>query len=102
MTTTYLAAVQQIWGHYDSEGDWQDGVNYLPHGDPFADRAALVAVTTEELGHDDLNVATLVDARLVAFGWGGNDFGPDEDGAPHNGHDLNEVARASVALRRGR
>ena len=90
----YLVVRQQLWGHYHTDGTWHDGVDYVPHGDPSTDRAALFAAAVDELGHDDFNVATVVDGRVVAFGYDVEDFGPDEDGAPHNGHDLDEIAQA--------
>lgn len=91
MTTTtrqYVAIQQQLWMNESGHG-----VDYIRHGDPSTDRAALVAATVDELGHDDFNIATVEGGRLVAFGWDGDDFGPDEDGTPHGGHPLVEIAR---------
>ncbi len=92
MTTTYLIVRQQVWGGSDPDtGEWADGVDYLPHGEPATDRAALVAAAEVELGHDDFNVLTIVDGRPAAFGHNMADFGPDEDGNPHGGYDLAEI-----------
>lgn len=92
-TTTYLAVIQQLWGAYDLDGDWHDGVDYLPHSEPSTDRAALVAAAEADLGHDDFNVLTLVDGQPAAFGYGMDDFGPDDDGEPHGGYNLDEIGR---------
>lgn len=85
----YLVVVQQLWLNESGHG-----VDYVPSGPLWQDRAALVAAALDDLGHDDFSVATVVDGRVVAFGWGMDDFGPDEDGAPHHGHDLDEIGRA--------
>lgn len=92
----YLIVVQQLWGGYDLDGDWHDGVDYLPHGVPSGDRAALIATTEAELGHDDFNVLTVVAGQPTAFGHGMDDFGPDEDGVPHGGYCLAEIARQAL------
>ena len=41
----------------------------------------------EAIGHDDFCIATLEDGRLVAYGWGMDDF------APEDRDDLAEIAR---------
>lgn len=88
MGTHYLIITQHLWLN-----ETGDGVNYATDGREFVNRETALRLATHELGHDDFNIATVVDGRLVAFGWGMNDFGPDEDGAPHGGHDLDEIAR---------
>lgn len=98
MTTTYLIVLQQLWGNYDTGGDWHDGCDYVPHGEPSTDRAALVAATEAELGHDDFNILTLVGGLPSAFGWGMDDFGWDDDGVPHGGYDLDEIGRQCLPV----
>ncbi len=85
----FLIVCQQAWLNESGHG-----VDYVPSGPLGTDRASLVAAAIDGLGHDDFCVATVVDGRVVAFGHGMDDFGPDEDGAPHNGHDLDEITRA--------
>lgn len=88
MSTFYLAVTQHIVGdetHHD--------VAYATDGREFLSRETAIRWTTGDLGHDDFNIATVTDGRIVAFGSGMDDFGPDEDGAPHYGHDLGEIAR---------
>jgi hypothetical protein len=94
MTTTYLAVIQQIWGHEDADGVWRSGVYYLPYGEPHMDRASLLIDTEYALDHDDFNVLTLVDGKPAGFGYGDKDFGPEDDGTPHGGYNLDEIARA--------
>lgn len=87
MTTEYLIVVQQLWlnetGH---------GTDYHRFGRPHADRSKAIQAALDDLDHDDFSVATVVDGRIVAFGWMFDDFGV-EDGEPHGGHDLAEIAR---------
>lgn len=85
----FLVVCQKAWLNESGHG-----VDYMPSGPLGTDRAALVAAAFDDLGHDDFNVATVVDGRVVAFGGADRDFGPDEDGAPHYGHDLGEITRA--------
>lgn len=94
MTAQYVVVVQQLWGRYDRDGMWHDGVEYTWTGGLATDRADLIARAEADLGHDDFNIATIVDGRIVAFGWGMDDFGADEDGAPFGGHDLVAITRA--------
>lgn len=51
-------------------------------GRSFADRAEAIAWGVEALGHDDFRIATLVEGRLSAIGWGMDDFDPDEEDLP--------------------
>jgi hypothetical protein len=89
-----MVVIPQIWGRYDRDNVWHDGVEYTWTGAIGTDRAALINATVDDLGHDDFNIATVDDGRLVAFGHGMDDFGPDDDGVPHGGHDLVEISRA--------
>jgi hypothetical protein len=81
MTTTYMIVVQDV---VNETGAWT--THYLG-GPAFDKRADAIAQGIEELGHDDFNIATLDNGRLVAYGWGDDDFGPDA------GYDLGEIAR---------
>lgn len=94
MTTEYVAVQQQIWGYEKPDGTFTHGTDFTAIGPPAADRRTCHAEAVAELGHDDFNIATLHDGRLVAFGYEDTDFGPDEDGAPHGGYDLAEIAQA--------
>ncbi len=94
MSTTYLAVIQQIWGREDHNGVLHSGVTFTPYGEPREDRAGLLSDTEAALDHDDFNVLTLVDGKPFAFGYGMTDFGPEEDGEPHGGYDLDEIAQA--------
>ncbi len=94
MTTTYLAVIQQIWGHEDADGVWQSRVYYLPYREPRLASVSLMIDTEYALDHDDFNVLTLVDGKPFAFGYGDKDFGPEDDGTPHGGYDLDEIAQA--------
>lgn len=85
--TTYQAVTQHLWLNESGHG-----VDYTPEGEDWAVRQYVIDVAFRDLGHDDFNIATLHDGQLVAFGSGMDDFGPDEDGSPHGGHDLAEIA----------
>ncbi|GAA2623709.1 hypothetical protein GCM10010399_63710 [Dactylosporangium fulvum] len=88
MTTMFVVVKQQIVG---TPADYE--VVYDCNGIEHQDRAEAIRLGVEALDHDDFSIATVVGGRLVAFGFGMDDFGPDEDGAPHGGHDLDEIAR---------
>lgn len=88
MTTHFLIVTQHLWLN-----ETGDGVTYASDGREYVDRAAALIDGQFDLGHDDFNIATVTDGRLTAFGWGMGDFDPDEDGTPHGGHDLDEIAR---------
>lgn len=83
----YLAVVQQLWLN-----DSGHGATFHTDGRRYLDRSEALRVTENELGHDDFNIATVDDGRIVAFGFGMNDFGDGEDG-PHGGYDLAEIGR---------
>lgn len=84
----YIVITQHVWlnelGH---------GVDYLWDGLRFTGRQHALDHGYRVFGHDDFNIGTLVDGRLVAFGFGMRDFGPDRAGDPHGGYDLAEIAR---------
>lgn len=88
LATRYLIVCQKLWLN-----DTGSGVDYIADDRDFTDRRAAIRWATDEHGHDDFNIATVRDGRLVAFGSGMDDFGPDEDGQPHYGHDLAEIGR---------
>lgn len=77
MTTTYLPVTCQLVGTVE---DWT--VAYSPLHREFTDRAEAFAWGIEELGHDDFRLATLVDGKLAAIGWGTDDFDPVEEDLP--------------------
>lgn len=83
----YLVIVQKLWLNESGQG-----VAYTAYGEPAADRERAFDAAVDHLGHDDLNIATIQGGRVVAFGDRSDDFGPDEDGAPHYGHNLGEIA----------
>jgi hypothetical protein len=85
-TTFYLVVTQRLWLN-----ETGDGVTYATDGREFINRETAIRWATGDHGHDDFNIATVTDGRLVAFGWGMDDFPLDEDGCPH-GHDLREIA----------
>jgi hypothetical protein len=88
MSTHFLIVTQRLWLN-----ETGDGVTYTCDGRRYVDRAAALIDGQFDLGHDDFNIATITHGRIVAFGWGMDDFPPDTDGAPHGGHDLDEIAR---------
>lgn len=87
MTTMYVVVQQYV---QCTESGFE--ICYSADGIADEDRAVAVRTAVEVFGHDDFNIATVTDGRLVAFGWGMDDFGPDTDGAPHGGHDLAVIA----------
>lgn len=87
-TTTHLLIVcQKLWLNESGSG-----VDYIADGREFADRSEAIRWACDEHGHDDFNIATVREGRLVAFGYGMEDFPADGD-EPHGGHDLAEIAR---------
>jgi hypothetical protein len=86
---TFMVVRTQIFG---TPGDWVE--SYSSDCCEWQRRARAIADGIEELGHDDFNIATIENGKVVAFGHGMTDFGPDEDGSPHYGHDLARIAKA--------
>jgi len=83
MTTQYLVVQHQISGTLDNY--WSDYTD--PLGRRFDDRDEAIRAGIDYFDHDDFNIATLVDGKLAAFGWGNDpDFDPDDC-------DLPEIAR---------
>jgi hypothetical protein len=88
-TTEYIVIRQQVWMNQAGHG-----VNYYWDWIRHPSRQAALAHGWREEGTDDFNIGTLADGRLVAFGWGEQDFGPDRgDDEPHGGYDLAEIAQ---------
>ncbi len=81
MTTTYLPVTCQIVGNLDN---FEHSYSLL--GCEFSNRWDASSWGIDELGHDDFNIATLVDGELAAIGWGIDDFEPADS-------DLPDVAR---------
>lgn len=88
-TPQFLIVCQQLWLNESGHG-----VDYMPSGPLGPFRSAVIAAAIDDLGHDDFNVATVVNGRVVAFGFDMVDFGPEEDGELHGGYDLDEITRA--------
>ena len=82
MATEYLPVRCEIVGN---PGRWEDVHTSL--GRTFTDRQEAIDWGIAELDHDDFRIATLVDGKLAAIGWGIDDFGPDD------GEDLLAIAR---------
>lgn len=72
--TTYLVVTQQLYGHPDDH----QTVYGTPPVPTFTTRDQANRAGTAHLGHDDFNIATLIDGRLAAFGHGDGDFTPAE------------------------
>lgn len=89
-----------ITQHVISDGHGHEFV-YHSDGRYFASRAGASRYGWRVCESDDFNIGTIVDGRLVAFGWGDWDFGDpsheDEDGLPHGGYDLLEIQRQALA-----
>lgn len=81
MSATFITAKGSI---YTNGADFETA--YATTGERFADRQAAIDHGLDVYGHDDFNIATLSEGRLVAFGWGLEDFAPD-------GEDLPDIAR---------
>ena len=88
MTTvaTFVVITQHVVG---SSGQWS--TVYRSDGKTFPSREKAIRHGWRVLDHDDFNIGTLSEGRLVAFGWGDKDFGPDEAGDPHGGYDLSDI-----------
>ncbi len=84
----YIVVHQRVWMNGSGHG-----VNYSSSLWRYPSRKAALTAGWKEADSDDFNVGTVVDGKLVAFGWGDNDFGPDEAGDPHGGYDLAEIAQ---------
>lgn len=79
---TFLVVAPQLVG--DLENWSVDYSRHLP--DRFTDRARALRVGEEEWGHDDFCVVTLRGGKLFAYGWGMDDFAPeDRDSLSHIG-----------------
>ncbi|MGI5247586.1 hypothetical protein [Dactylosporangium sp. CA-139066] len=87
MRTYFLIVTQHAWLNESGHG-----VEYRCVSSEFARRETALRWASAQFDHDDLNIATVTDGRIVAFGSGMDDFGPDVDGTPHFGHDLGEIA----------
>ncbi|GGM52705.1 hypothetical protein ACFFX1_55400 [Dactylosporangium sucinum] len=87
MSVAYLVVTQRLW-----RNETGDGVSYGWDGAVHPSRPIAVLHGLETLETDDFNIATVVGARIVAFGYDLVDFGPDTDDAPHGGHDLDDIA----------
>lgn len=84
----YVVIQQKLWMNEHGHG-----CDYIWDSTRHRTRTAALKAGWRELGHDDFNIGTLEDGRLVAFGWGDWDFGPEHgDDEPHGGYDLAEVA----------
>lgn len=87
--TEYIVVLQRAWMN-----DSGHGVNYSSDLARFPNRAAAIRHGFGSGESDDFNIATVKGGAIVAFGWMDKDFGDDEDGEPHGGYDLVEIARA--------
>lgn len=84
----YIVILQRAWMN-----EHGSGVNFSWDRVQTASRHLALTHGYRETGTDDFNIGTLQDGRLVAFGWGEKDFGPDRgDEEPHGGYDLAEIA----------
>jgi hypothetical protein len=70
-----------VTGHLVGNLDEFDIV-YTGLGCTFTSRSAAIAWGIDKLNHDDFRIATLVDGRLAAIGWGQKDFDPIEENLP--------------------
>ncbi len=85
--TEYIVIVQQAWMN---DSGW--GVNFNSDMVRFERRADAIKHGFAAEEHDDFNIGTLRNGRLVAFAWMDKDFGV-VDGEPHGGYDLAAIAR---------
>jgi hypothetical protein len=82
MAKQFIVVRQQIIGLPEA---WS--TQYSWDGQRHDTRQAAIDAGLRGLGHDDFNVGTVEDGRLVAFGWDQYDF------APAAGYDLDEIGR---------
>jgi hypothetical protein len=82
---TYLVVVPQIVGNLES---WSMSFT-SPLPGQFTDRPEALRAGEQELGHDDFCIATLRGGKLFAYGFGMDDFAPeDRDGLAEIGRQL--------------
>lgn len=92
MTTTYMPVACQLVGDLEN---WS--TSYMSLGITCTDRADAVSCGIEELGHDAFRIATLIDGRLAAIGWGMDpDFDPAEEDLPDIARQLALTLHESV------
>lgn len=82
MADRYLVVVTQIVGN---PSDWSH--SYTSDLKLFDDRQAAIDHGWKLLDHDDFNIATVRDGRIVAFGFEMKDFAPEDT------DDLGEIER---------
>lgn len=80
---TYMWVATQIVGNPEN---WSH--SYTNHGQQLTTRAAANRAGWKALDHDDFNIATIEDGKVIAFGWGMDDFSSEDC------DDLDEITAA--------
>jgi hypothetical protein len=70
---TYMWVATQIVGNLEN---WTH--DYSRHGEQFPSRRQALVDGYGGLDHDDFNIATIENGRVVAFGFGMDDFAPED------------------------
>lgn len=77
MTTVYIPVSCGLVGTLDD-----CTLVHEDSGRDFPTRAEALLWGYDYYGHDDFRIATVVDGRLTAIGWGDEDFDPAEENLP--------------------